>query len=205
MNNFFCLDNNPIVKHKLTIIRDKDTNSKDFREIVEELTYIVAVEGLKSLDFTEKKVLTPLQEYTGIKLEPVVILPIIRAGIAMVNPVQKILPKSQVGFIGLSRNKDLSINEYYYNVPNIKDKTVIILDPMLATGNTIVTTIEKIKIEKPKKIIILSILCSKKAYETIHNSYPEVYIYSAGYDEKLNDKGYIIPGLGDAGDRIFNT
>jgi uracil phosphoribosyltransferase len=205
MKNFVCLDDNPVVKHKLTIIRDKETKSKDFREIVDELTYIVAVEGLKELDYVQKKVLTPLQEYKGIKLESVVMLPIIRAGIAMINPVQKILPKSQVGFIGLSRNKDLSINEYYFNVPNINNKTVIILDPMLATGNSIVRTIEKIIVSKPKKIIVLSILCSKKAYENIHNSFPDVLIYSAGYDEELNDKGYIIPGLGDAGDRIFNT
>jgi uracil phosphoribosyltransferase len=205
--NFFCLDHNPLVKHKLTILRNKNTPSKDFREIIEEITYIVAIEALKNLKFSDKVVQTPLAKYNGIKLNDAVLIPIIRAGIIMVNPLQKLLPNSKVGFIGLARDKtSLTPKQYYKNFPVIeKDNTALILDPMLATGNTIAYTIELLKEQGVTDIIVIGILSAKKALDTIFKAHPQCLIYSAGYDAELDKDGYITPGLGDAGDRIFNT
>lgn len=205
--NFFCLDNNPLVHHKLTILRDKNTSPKDFREIIEEVTYIVAIEALKNLTFSTKIVNTPLAEYKGIKINDVVIMPIIRAGIIMINPLQKLLPNSKVGFMGLSRDhQTLEPIEYYKNIPTVgKNDTVIILDPMLATGNTVAYAMEYLKSVNVKNILVVSVLTAKPALDKIFATNANVMVYSAGYDAELNNKGYITPGLGDAGDRIFNT
>ena len=205
--NFYCLDNHPLVKHKLTLLRDKNTPSKDFREILEEITFIVASEALRNLTYSPKTVETPISSYNGIKVNKVTLIPVIRAGLAMMSPLQKLLPDAKIGFMGLGRNHEtLQPEEYYANIPHIeKDETALILDPMLATGNTVDYTINYLKQRGVKNIIVIAILSAKQALDNIFANHSDCLIYSAGYDEKLNDKGYIVPGLGDAGDRIFNT
>ncbi len=205
--NFFCLQNHALVKHKLTIVRDKSTDSKNFRELIEEVTLLVAAEALKKLNHKPKTVQTPIAEYNGIKANKVTLIPVIRAGLAMMSPLQKLLPDAKVGFIGLSRDHDtLEINQYYENIPEIlEDETALILDPMLATGNTVVHTIRHLKAKGVKNIIVIGILCTPFAIKQITNECNKCLIYCADMDKELNDKGYIVPGLGDAGDRIFNT
>ncbi len=205
--NFVCLEYHPLVTHKLTLMRDKETLPKEFRELLEEVTLLVASEALKNLKFKEKIVETPMAIYKGIKVNPVTLIPIIRAGLSMMAPLQKLLPDAKVGFMGVSRDETtLKTNEYYKNIPDIaKDETALILDPMLATGNTLVHTLDYLKSKDVKNIIIISILTTPKALDNILRNHPTSLIYSAGFDEHLNNMGYIVPGLGDAGDRIFNT
>lgn len=205
--NFICLESHPLVTHKLTLMRDKNTQSKEFRELLEEVTLLVASEALRNLKFEDKIVETPIATYKGIKINAVTLIPVIRAGLSMMSPLQKLLPDAKVGFMGVSRDHDtLATKEYYVNIPNIADnETALILDPMLATGNTLVHTLDYLKTNKVKNIIIISIVSTPKALENIFSNYPDCLVYSAGFDTELNDMGYIVPGLGDAGDRIFNT
>jgi uracil phosphoribosyltransferase len=205
--NFFCLDNHPLVKHKMTLIRDKNTSPKEFREILEEITLIVASEALRNLKFTEKTVETPLASYKGISINDVTLIPVIRAGLAMMAPLQKLLPDSKVGFMGASRNHStLETQQYYVNIPKIDSEgTALILDPMLATGNTIAHTLNYLKENNTKNIIVISIICVPNALDVIFKTFPNCLVYTAALDSTLNEKGYIVPGLGDAGDRIFNT
>ena len=205
--NFVCLDSHSLVRHKLTLMRDRNTNSKEFRETLEEITFIVASEALKNLNYTQKIVYTPLAKYDGIKINKVTLIPIIRAGLAMMSPLQKLLPDAKIGFMGLSRNEHtLEPQEYYLNIPHMdNNETALILDPMLATGNTISYTLKYLLSKNITNIIIISILSTPNALRNIFNTYKNCFVYSAGYDEELNKDGYIIPGLGDAGDRIFNT
>jgi uracil phosphoribosyltransferase len=205
--NFICLENHPLVTHKLTRIRDKNTQSKEFRELLEEVTLLVASEALRNLKFEEKLVETPIAPYNGIKVHTVTLIPVIRAGLSMMSPLQKLLPDAKVGFMGVSRDHDtLQAKEYYVNIPSIAEgETAIILDPMLATGNTAVHTLNYLKQRDVKNIIIIGIVATPKALDNIFSKHKDCLIYSAGFDKELNENGYIIPGLGDAGDRIFNT
>jgi uracil phosphoribosyltransferase len=207
-SNFFCLTDHPLVSHKVTLLRDKTTNPKDFREILEEVTFILASESAKHISTCSKKVETPISTYQGIKIQPTAIFPVIRAGLGMIPPLLKLLPDTKLGFIGLSRNEEtLKPEEYYSNIPEIsQNTTAFILDPMLATGNTINHSIAKLsKMKNIQKIIILSILSTTKALDNIFSHNKDVIIYSAGFDTHLTKEGFITPGLGDAGDRIFNT
>ena len=208
-NNFVCLDSHPLVRHKITLLRDKKTPSKDFREIAEEVTLLLASEALKNLTYVKKIVNTPIATYEGIKINKVTLIPIIRAGLAMMAPLQKLLPDSKVGFMGASRNeKTFEAQEYYANIPKIeKDETALILDPMLATGNTLVHTLDYLKNNNyhMDNVIIIAILATPHALENIFSKHKDCLIYAAGLDTELNKNGYIVPGLGDAGDRIFNT
>jgi uracil phosphoribosyltransferase len=205
--NFICLASHPLVTHKLTLMRDKNTLPKEFRELLEEVTLLVASEALRNLKFEEKIVETPIATYSGIKVKTVTLIPVIRAGLSMMSPLQKLLPDAKVGFMGVSRDHDtLQAQQYYVNIPSIgKDETALILDPMLATGNTLVHTIDYLKKKNVKNIIIISIVSTPKALDNIFFHHPDCLIYSAGFDTELNEMGYIVPGLGDAGDRIFNT
>ncbi len=205
--NFICLENHPLVTHKLTLMRDKKTPPKEFREVLEEVTLLVASEALKNLQYEQRIVETPLAVYKGIKVNTVTLIPVIRAGLSMMSPLQKLLPDAKVGFMGISRDHDtLKAKEYYVNIPNIADnETALILDPMLATGNTLVYTLDYLKKKNVKNIIVIAIVSTPKALDHIFANHPNCLIFSAGLDTELNDLGYIVPGLGDAGDRIFNT
>lgn len=200
--------NHPLILHKLTIIRDKETPTKKFRETVSEIAGLLTYEITRDLELKTKEVETPVSPYVGHELkEEIVIVPILRAGLGMVDGIQSLVPTAKVGHIGLYRDEvTLEAKEYYNKLPdNIDKSTVLLLDPMLATGNSTVKAIEMLKEANAKKIIFVGVVGSPEGVEKIKQEHSDVCIYLAALDEKLNDKGYIVPGLGDAGDRLFGT
>lgn len=201
--------NHPLVLHKLSILRDKKTGTKKFRELIGELSSMLCYEALKDAQLIDKKVETPLCETTGKYLneDNYAFVPILRAGTGMLEGLTDIMPNAKIGHIGLYRDeKTLKPVKYYYKMPKDIDKReIIVLDPMLATGGTAIDAISMLKESGAKKIKFLCIIASPEGIEKLNNIHPDVEIYCASVDEKLNNKGYIIPGLGDAGDRIFGT
>jgi uracil phosphoribosyltransferase len=198
----------PVILDKLSILRNKDTSSRDFRMCLLELSQLMAYEVTKNQKLVSYKVTTPIQKTTGFKLKnKIVLVPILRAGLGMVDGFKVLLPTAAIGHIGLYRDeKTLNAIEYYSKLPNgIAGTDVIILDPMLATGNSLVSAINLIKTYKPKTIKIVSILASPEGIKRVASAHKDVIIFTAAIDKGLNDKGYIVPGLGDAGDRIFGT
>lgn len=206
-NNVHCLSSNPLIKHKITLLRDQKTSPKDFREILEEMTFVLLVEASKHIKYKAKHVTTPLATYEGIKVKNSLVVPIMRAGLGMMNPLLKLLPACQLGFMGVARNEeDCSASVYYKNIPAVKaDTTVFVLDPMLATGGSMCKALEELEKQGATSIVILCILSTTVGIETVLKEYPQVTIYTAEIDPELNTSGFIVPGLGDAGDRIFNT
>ncbi len=199
----------PLVEHKVSILRKKDTSTKEFRELISELATMLCVEALKDAKLEDIEIETPITKTTGKILDEdnYAFVPILRAGMGMVDGVLKLIPNAKIGHIGLYRNEEtLEPVEYYCKLPkNIENKTVIILDPMLATGGSGSAAIEMIKKRGVKHIKFLSIIAAPEGLEKIKKEHPDVEIYSAYKDSHLNDFGYIVPGLGDAGDRIFGT
>lgn len=199
----------PLIEHKLTILRDKNTGTKEFREIAGEIAMFLCYEAMKDAKLEPTEIETPIRKTISGKLneDNYVFVPILRAGISMADGVIKVIPNAKIGHIGLYRNeKTLQPIKYYYKVPkDIKTRTVILLDPMLATGGSAVDAISMIKEEGVKNIKFLSIIAAPEGIDKVKTKYPEVQIYTAMIDEHLNEKGYIVPGLGDAGDRIFGT
>ena len=199
----------PLIEHKLTILRDKNTGTKEFREIAAEIAMFLCYEAMKDAKLEPTEIETPIRKTISGKLneDNYVFVPILRAGISMTDGVIKVIPNAKIGHIGLYRNeKTLQPIKYYYKVPkDIKTRTVILLDPMLATGGSAVDAISMIKEEGVKNIKFLSIIAAPEGIDKVKTKYPEVQIYTAMIDEHLNEKGYIVPGLGDAGDRIFGT
>ncbi len=199
----------PLIEHKLTILRDKNTGTKEFREIAGEIAMFLCYEAMKDAKLEPTEIETPIRKTISGKLneDNYVFVPILRAGISMTDGVIKVIPNAKIGHIGLYRNeKTLQPIKYYYKVPkDIKTRTVILLDPMLATGGSAVDAISMIKEEGVKNIKFLSIIAAPEGIDKVKTKYPEVQIYTAMIDEHLNEKGYIVPGLGDAGDRIFGT
>lgn len=207
-NNVHILDH-PLIRHKLAIIRNKDTNTKQFREIIGELATLMAYESFKDVPTETKVVETPLEtvEQVVVKENSVAIIPILRAGLGMVEGVLSLFPAAKVGHIGLCRNEEtLEPEEYYCKLPvNIEEKIVMILDPMLATGGSSVAAIDMLKKRGCKHIKLMSIIGAPEGVEKVANAHPDVQIYVSTLDRCLNENGYILPGLGDAGDRIFGT
>ena len=201
--------NHPLVEHKLAILRDKNTGTKEFREIVSELATILCYEALKDAKSYETEIETPIQKTIVKKIDEnnYVFLPILRAGTGMLDGIINIMPNAKIGHIGMYRDEvTFKPTRYYFKVPqNIENKEVIILDPMLATGGSIIDTVEQLKQEGVKKIKALCILAAPEGIKAIEEKYPDVKIYCTKIDERLNEKAYIVPGLGDAGDRIFGT
>lgn len=201
--------NHPLVEHKISILRRKDTSTKEFRELISELAMILCFEALKDANLREVEVETPIAKTIGkvISEDDFAFVPILRAGMGMVDGVLKVMPNAKIGHIGLYRNEEtLEPVEYYCKLPkNIENKTVIVLDPMLATGGSGSAAISMIKSRGVKKIKFLSIIAAPDGIERIKKDHPDVEIYSAYKDSSLNEHGYIVPGLGDAGDRIFGT
>lgn len=199
----------PLIEHKLTILRDKNTGTKEFREIAGEIAMFLCYEAMKDAKLEPTEIETPIRKTISGKLneDNYVFVPILRAGISMTDGVIKVIPNAKIGHIGLYRNeKTLQPIKYYYKVPkDIKTRTVILLDPMLATGGSAVDAISMIKEEGVKNIKFLSIIAAPEGIDKVKTKYPEVQIYTAMIDEHLNEKGYIVPGLGNAGDRIFGT
>ena len=206
--NVFVFDH-PLIKHKVAILRDKSTGMKEFRELVEEITTMMTYESMRDVELVPVQVETPLETVTQYKVpdESIAIVPILRAGLGMVNGVHKVFPTARVGHIGMYRNEEtLQPQEYYCKLPDgIENKTVFLVDPMLATGGSACAAIQVLKNRGVKNIKMLNILAVPEGVEKVAKAHPDVDIYIAKMDRCLNEKGYILPGLGDAGDRIFGT
>ncbi len=207
-NNVTVL-NNPLVEHKLSIIRNKNTGTKEFREIIGEIATLLCYHALEDAKLKETEIETPICKMKARVLDEdnYAFVPILRAGTGMLDGLLKIVPNAKIGHIGLYRNEEtLEPVQYYYKMPkDIAKREAIILDPMLATGGSAADTIQMLKKDGVKKIKFLCILSAPEGIERLRKEHPDVQIYTACIDEKLNDKGYIVPGLGDAGDRIFGT
>ena len=198
----------PLIKHSLTILRNKDPNTDIFRRHTAIVSKILIMEASRNLSLNEIPINTPLTETTGYEiLESIVFVPVLRAGISMLFPARDFLPWAPVGFIGLERDEQTAIaTEYYQKFPkNLADKQVIILDPMLATGGSLLDTITAVKGKGAKNVSCVCIVAAPEGIQLLQENYPDVVIYVAAIDEKLNSQKYIYPGLGDFGDRYFGT
>ena len=200
---------NPLVEHKLAILRDKKTGTKEFREIISELATILCYEAMKDAKTYETEIETPIKKMTTHKIDEnhYAFIPILRAGTGMLDGIINVIPNAKIGHIGMYRDeKTFKPNVYFFKVPKDIDKReVIILDPMLATGGSGLDAIELLKKEGVTEIKFLCIIAAPEGIERIEKEHPDVQIYCAAIDEKLNENAYIVPGLGDAGDRIFGT
>ncbi|MNT17248.1 Uracil phosphoribosyltransferase [compost metagenome] len=197
----------PLIEHKIGILRNKNTGTKEFRELASEIAMFLCYEALKDAKTFEKEIDTPITKTTVQVLneDNYAFVPILRAGMGMSEGIIRIVPNAKIGLIGLYRDEEtLEPVKYYYKVPkDIAKREVIILDPMLATGGSAIDAIKMIKDEGVKKIKFLCLIASPEGIKKVEDKYPDVQIYCAKIDEKLNEIGYIVPGLGDAGDRIF--
>jgi uracil phosphoribosyltransferase len=207
MNNIF-VSQHPLVKHKLTKLRDKNTDPKKFREIIREISALLTYEATKDLFLKSKKVNTPITVTTGYELQDKIgLVPILRAGLGMVEGVWGLMPSAEVWHIGLYRDEaTLQPVEYYNKLPIAPTVTVcLILDPMLATGGSAVATVDILKKWGVEKIKFVGIIAAPEGIKNMQNHHPNIPIYIATIDDHLNENGYIVPGLGDAGDRQFGT
>jgi uracil phosphoribosyltransferase len=198
----------PLVRHKVTILRQTDTGVRRFREVVWELVGLLAYEALADLTLAEKEITTPLARTTGLVLtERVALVPILRAGLGMVDPIWNLLPEAQIGHIGLYRDEEtLEPVEYYSKLPPASQVDVcLLLDPMLATGGSAVAACNILKRSGIERIKYLGLIAAPEGIARLHEVHPDVHIHLAAADCCLNDRGYIVPGLGDAGDRLFGT
>ncbi|HIY21367.1 MAG TPA: uracil phosphoribosyltransferase [Candidatus Flavonifractor merdigallinarum] len=208
MEKVHILDH-PLLQHKLSILRDERTGSKEFREVVSEIATLMCYEATRDLPMEEVEIKTPLGvgKFKSLAGKKLAIVPVLRAGLGMVDGILTLIPSAKVGHIGLYRDPDtLEPVEYYCKMPNdIAERDIIILDPMLATGGSASAAIQFIKNYDVKHIKLMNIIAAPEGIERVHKDHPDVEIYVAAVDEKLNEHGYIVPGLGDAGDRIFGT
>ncbi len=203
------ITNHPLIQHKLSILRDKNTASKEFRALISEIAMLMCYEATRDLELKEVEVETPVamakvKKLSGKKLA---IVPILRAGLGMVDGITALIPSARVGHIGLYRDPEtLQPVEYYCKLPHdIEERDVIVVDPMCATGGSAIDAITQIKKRGPKNIKFMCTIAAPEGLKALSDAHPDVDIYCAALDERLNDHGYIVPGLGDAGDRIFGT
>ena len=207
MGEFF-VSNHPLIQNKMAMLRNKNTCTKEFKEIISEVAMLLCYEATRHIELVPAKVETPIAEAdVNVINRGFAIVPILRAGMGMLDGLLALMPTAKVGFIGLYRDPEtLKPVEYYCKLPNgIENMEVFVTDPMLATGGTAVAGIDFIKEKGAKKITFLCILAAPDGVKKLREAHPDVDIYAAAYDEKLNDHGYIVPGLGDAGGRIFGT
>ncbi len=207
-SNVFIFDH-PLIKHKVSILRDKNTGMKQFRELVEEITTVMTYESMRDVELEAVEVETPLEKTVQWRVpeESVAIVPILRAGLGMVNGVHKVFPTARVGHIGMYRDEQtLEPHEYYCKLPEgIRDKTVFLVDPMLATGGSACDALAALKKRGCKHIKFMAIIAAPEGVEAVAKAHPDVRVYISTLDRCLNSSGYILPGLGDAGDRLFGT
>jgi len=208
MGKVYVFDH-PLIQHKLTYIRDKKTGTKEFRELVDEVASLMAFEITRDMPLDEVEVETPVTTAKAKILsgKKIGIVPILRAGIGMVDGILKLIPAAKVGHIGLYRDPEtLQPIEYYVKLPaDVEERDFILVDPMLATGGSAIVAINALKTRGAKNIKFMCLIAAPEGVEVIQNEHPDVDIYIAALDEKLDDHGYIVPGLGDAGDRLFGT
>lgn len=205
----FTLVDHPLIQHKVGIIRDKKTSVKEFRELVQEIAGLMVYETTRDLPLEETNVETPI-EWTTVKTlsgKKLAVVPVLRAGLGMVDGILRLVPNAKVGHIGLYRDPEtLEPVEYYCKLPgDIQERDIYILDPMLATGGSASTAIDLVKRKGARKISLVCLIAAPEGVAKVHLNHPEVDIFSAALDKHLNDHGYIVPGLGDAGDRLFGT
>ena len=198
----------PVIQHKLSILRSVDTGNKEFRELVGEITMLLAYEALKHVELAAYDVETPLAHTTGHRVDhDMVIVPVLRAGVGMLNSLLALLPTAKIGFVGLFRDHETKQPvENYSKLPPATDKAIVFLvDPMLATGGSTNAAIDLIRRHGFAQVVILSIVAAPEGIAAVESAHPEVNIYSAAIDDRLDEHKYIVPGLGDAGDRLFGT
>ncbi len=201
--------NHPLVQHKLTLMRKKEASTNSFRRLLNELSMLMAYEVTRDMATQEVEIETPLEKMNARMIDgkKLVLVSILRAGNGILDGMLTVVPGARVGHIGLYRDpKTLEAVEYYVKMPqDMHERDVVVVDPMLATGNSAVAAIERVKALKPKSIKFMCLLTCPEGVKTLHATHPDVAIYTAAVDRQLNDHGYILPGLGDAGDRIFGT
>lgn len=199
----------PLIQHKVTLIRSVDTGTKDFRQLLEEIALLMGYEITRDLPLEDVEVETPLVKTIGKQIagKKLGVVPILRAGLGMVNGLLELMPMAKVGHVGMYRDpKTLQPVEYYCKLPSdLADRRIIVTDPMLATGGSATAAISLLKEKGAKEIQLMCLVAAPEGVEVVNKAHPDVRIYVAALDEKLNDHGYILPGLGDAGDRIFGT
>lgn len=208
MGRLYILDH-PLIQHKLTFIRSKDTGTKEFRELVQEVAMLMAYEITRDLPLVETQVTTPVAMATTKVIEgkTLALVPVLRAGLGMVDGILTLIPNAKVGHVGLYRDPEtLQPVEYYCKLPqHLEERDVIVIDPMLATGGSAVAAITAVKQRGAVSIKLMCLVAAPVGIETVQAAHPDVAVYVAAVDEGLNDHGYIVPGLGDAGDRLFGT
>lgn len=199
----------PLIQHKMSYIRDENTSTKEFRELVDEVGMLMAYEVTRDLTLEDVSVQTPVQQTTAKRLsgKKLGIVPILRAGLGMQDGILKLIPSARVGHIGLYRDPEtLEAVEYYAKFPgDIEERDIFVIDPMLATGASAVEAITAVKKHGATKIRFICLIAAPEGVDVLKEAHPDVDIYIAALDEKLNEKSYIVPGLGDAGDRLFGT
>jgi uracil phosphoribosyltransferase len=199
--------NHPLIQHKLSIIRDYRTGTKDFREALNEISGLITYEISRDFETQLSKVTTPIQETTvNILKKDVVIVPILRAGLGMVDGIHNMIPTAKIGHVGLYRDEEsLQPVEYYAKFPPLENATVLVVDPMLATGGSASSAVESVKKRGAKDVRYVGLVGCPEGVARLQADHPDVDIYLAALDERLNEVGYIVPGLGDCGDRLFGT
>ena len=209
MNGKVHVMDHPLVAHKLTILRDKDTSVKDFREIVSEIGMLITYEATRDLPLTEKEVETPICKTTAptLKGKKFAVVPILRAGLGLVDGVLRMVPSARVGHIGMFRDEEtLEPHVYFCKLPkDVAERDIMVVDPMLATGGSADAAISALKERGCNNIKLMVLVAAPEGIARIQSSHPDVYIFCGVVDKGLNERGYIVPGLGDAGDRIFGT
>jgi uracil phosphoribosyltransferase len=199
----------PLVQHKLSYLRDKDTPTVHFRKLVEEVTLLLTYEATKNFPTEDVEIETPLElaPFPRISGKKVAVCPVLRAGVGMLDGVLSLISGARVGFIGMYRDEEtLEPVEYYVKLPaDMADRDAIVLDPMLATGNSSVAAIKEVKDAGARNVILVAIVAAPQGIDRVHGEYPDVHIVCAAIDRGLNENGFIVPGLGDAGDRLYGT
>ena len=202
--------NHPLIEHKLTVLRDKNTPSSTFRELVSELVSLEAYEATRNLEVVDKPIETPVAPMVGkqiAKPRPIIV-PVLRAGLGMLDGMTRMMPSAEVGFLGMKRDEEHPTQQITYanRLPDdLSGRQCFLIDPMLATGGSAMDAITIVKRSRPRSIKFLCIIAAPEGLKALSEAHPDVHIYCAAVDEKLNEHGYILPGLGDAGDRIFGT
>lgn len=207
MSNVYVMSH-PLIQHKITMLRDKNTTVKDFRELANEISLLMGYEATKDLELTETRVATPMEETVGKTIsKQVAVVPILRAGLGMVDAIVSLIPAAKVGHVGLYRDPETHEPvEYYCKLPtDIEQRQVLVVDPMLATGGSAVAAIDFIKKRGAKKIKMMNLIAAPEGVKAVQKAHPDVDIYIGALDRELNENCYIMPGLGDAGDRLFGT
>jgi uracil phosphoribosyltransferase len=207
MNNFILVEN-PFILRDVTILRNNITEPSGFRAALNRVSYSLAIEICKSFEVSEYEIYTPLEKTRGFRLaKQIVLVPVLRAGLSMISSFLDMIPDAKVGHIGLQRDeKTLLPIDYYYKTPgNLGESVTIVLDPMLATGGSAVASFNSLKQKGAKKCLLACLIAAPEGVEKMNKEHPEISVYSAALDRQLNSIGYILPGLGDAGDRTFGT